>query len=101
MWLTALDIVSTRGGHAGMQRSQPLQCSTSIVTVPRLVTSVLSALRGRSGPVSLLAGIPGSRSLGSDTARLPRGKLFFGQQLETGVDRTRVAVDVLRAIRRD
>ena len=29
------DIVSTRGGHAGMQSSQPLQRPTSIVTVPR------------------------------------------------------------------
>ena len=37
MWFIGVDIVSTFGGHAGMQSSQPLQCSTSIVTVPRLV----------------------------------------------------------------
>ena len=37
MWFVGADIVSTFGGQAGMQSSQPLQCSTSIVTVPRLV----------------------------------------------------------------
>ena len=39
MWFTAVDIASTPGGHAGMQRSQPLQWSTSMVTVPRLLIS--------------------------------------------------------------
>ena len=43
MWFTAVDIASTPGGHAGMQSSQPLQCSTSIVTVPRLLIVVRRA----------------------------------------------------------
>ena len=52
MWLTAVDIASTPGGHAGMQRSQPLQCSTSMVTVPRLLMRVGRRLRHvpRSSP---------------------------------------------------
>src|SRR5437660_4580279 len=82
MWLTAVDIASTWGGHAGMQRSQPLQCPTSIVTVPRLLMlTVLTVV--------------------SDICRLPGRELAGGQEEGSGAERSLVRFDVLGAIRRD
>ena len=34
MWLTSVDIASTPGGQAGMQRSQPLQCAACLMVCP-------------------------------------------------------------------
>src|SRR5690349_18241313 len=81
MWLTAVDIASTPGGHAGMQRSHPLQWSTSIVTVPRLLMVLVASGMGR--------------------APLPGGELVGRQELPPGADRPLVRLDVLRAVRRD
>src|SRR5690348_9722471 len=81
MWFTASDIVSTAGGHAGMQRSQPLQCSTSIVTVPRLlIVLVVSGMR---------------------RAPLPRGMRVAWEEVPARGNRPLVGFDVLGAVRRD
>src|SRR6478672_3511732 len=81
MWFTAVDIARTPGGHAGMHRSQPLQWSTSIVTVPRLLI-VLVASGMRRTP-------------------LPGGVRVGGEELPARGDRPLVGLDVLGAVRRD
>src|ERR1043165_3863701 len=81
MWFTAVDIASTPGGQAGMQRAQPLQCSTSIVTVPRLLI-VLVASDIRRAP-------------------LPSGGRAGGEEVPPRGDRPLVGFDVLRSVRRD
>src|SRR5262245_41412153 len=81
MWFTAVDIASTPGGHAGMQRSQPLQCSTSIVTVPRLLIVLVAS--------------------GMRRAPLPRGLVAGRKEIPARGDRPLVRFDVLRAVRRD
>ena len=53
MWFTAVDIVSTRGGHAGMHSSQPLQWAASMV--------MTGAYVGITGLVGLDATIEGMR----------------------------------------
>src|SRR4051812_8579500 len=78
MWFTAVDIASTPGGHAGMHRSQPLQCSTSIVTVPRLLTL-----------------------MSSDMCVLPCRRFARRKKLLPGAERPLVCLDVLCAIRRN
>src|SRR5437762_1286441 len=82
MWFTAVDIASTPGGHAGMQRSQPLQWSTSMVTVPRLLIVLVIELGMRRAP-------------------FPGRVLVRGEQLPTRTERTFVGLDVLCAVRRD
>src|SRR5882672_4681558 len=82
MWFTAVDIASTPGGHAGMQRSQPLQWSTSMVTVPRLLIIFVSELGMRRAP------FPGR-------VRVCR------KEIPTRDERALVRLDVLRAVRRD
>src|SRR6187200_3064145 len=74
MWFTAVDIASTPGGHAGMQRSQPLQWSTSMVTVPRLLISFVFELGMRRTP-------------------LPRRVLVRGKEIPTGEERALVRLD--------
>src|SRR5436190_4812472 len=81
MWLTAVDIASTPGGHAGMHRSHPLQWSTSIVTVPRLLIVLVAS--------------------GMCRAPLPCGEFVGGQEIPSRADRPLVRLDVLRAVRRD
>src|SRR5580765_3725274 len=87
MWFTAVDIASTPGGQAGMQRSQPLQWSTSMVTVPRLFTSRVSE--------TLALG------LGMGCAPFPCGMTVGGQQVPPGEDGALVRLDVLRSVWRD
>src|SRR2546430_14709129 len=81
MWFTAVDIARTPGGHAGMQRSQPLQCSTSIVTVPRLLIVVVAS--------------------GMRRAPLPCGVRVGGEEFPARGNRPLVGFDVLGAVRRD
>src|ERR1700710_578452 len=83
MWLTSTDIASTPGGQAGMRRSQPLQWSTSIVTVPRL----------------LIIFVPVVAS-GMRRAPLPCGVRVRGEQVPARAQRAFVGFDVLRAVRR-
>src|SRR6476659_6273383 len=82
MWFTAVDIASTPGGHAGMQRSHPLQWSTSMVTVPRLLIVVVSELGMRRAP-------------------FPRRVLVRREEIPAGKERAFVRFDVLRSVRRD
>src|SRR6476646_5205633 len=82
MWFTAVDIASTPGGHAGMQRSQPLQWSTSMVTVPRLLIAFVT-------------------ELGMGRTPFPRLVLVGREELPTGKERAFVRLDVWRAVRRD
>src|SRR6267142_6198790 len=82
MWFTAVDIASTPGGHAGMQRSQPLQWSTSMVTVPRLLIAFVIESGMRRTP-------------------FPRLVLVRREEVPTGKERALVRLDVLRAVRRD
>src|SRR5436305_13961140 len=82
MWFTAVDIASTPGGHAGMQRSHPLQWSTSIVTVPRLLIVFVIGLGMRRAP-------------------FPSRVLVRRKKVPTGKERALVRLDVLRAIWRD
>src|SRR3954447_23487613 len=86
MWLTSTDIASTPGGHAGMQRSQPLQWSTSMVTVPRLLIVFLV--------VDCVAS-------GMRRAPLPGGVRVRGEEVPARAQRLLVGFDVLGAIRRD
>src|SRR4051795_2238688 len=88
MWLTSTDIASTPGGHAGMQRSQPLQWSTSIVTVPRLLMVFAPAV------ASFVAS-------GMRRAPLPCGVRVRREQIPARAQRRLVGCDVLRAVRRD
>src|SRR6187551_2413054 len=81
MWFTAVDIASTPGGHAGMHRSHPLQCSTSMVTVPRLLIVLVAS--------------------GMRRAPLPGGVFAGGEEVPSRRDRPFVRFDVLRAVRRD
>src|SRR6185436_9373885 len=80
MWFTAVDIASTPGGHAGMQRSHPLQCSTSMVTVPRLLMVLVAS--------------------GMRRAPLPRGIRAGGEETPARGDGPLVGFDVLRPVRR-
>src|SRR6478672_5036929 len=98
MWFTALDIVSTAGGHAGMQSSQPLQCSTSIVTVPRLLIVCVSASDAFMGRLHAL--LPFGRSAVVSCFR-PRRERAGWEQLPARPDRAAVGFDVLRPVRRD
>src|SRR5712671_84113 len=82
MWFTAVDIASTPGGQAGMQRSHPLQWSTSMVTVPRLLISVVSELGMRRAP-------------------FPGRVRVRGKELPAREERALVGFDVLRAVRRN
>src|SRR5258705_12509816 len=80
MWFTGVDIARKPGGHAGMQRSQPLQWSTSIVTVPRLLIVLVAS--------------------GMRRAPLPCRVRVGGEELPARGDRPLVGFDVLRAVRR-
>src|SRR6476661_7738585 len=82
MWFTAVDIASTPGGHAGMQRSHPLQWSTSMVTVPRLLIVVVIELGMRRAP-------------------FPRRVLVRREEVPAGKERALVRFDVLRSVRRN
>src|SRR4051812_28128044 len=86
MWFTSTDIASTPGGHAGMQRSQPLQWSTSMVTVPRLLIVLVPCVSFASG---------------MRRAPFPRRVLAGGKELPARAEYPLVGFDVLRAIRRD